>query len=254
METYATLSEADGFYFDKNRKFAGYYFDENLKCWFSSTFNRLEDAIMAAKKEACGCLGGVEHKYFKDKEGCYGFINHERGQAIELRDGLSEISPDYNKYVDQDFKGWYKAMVIARFGKIIAPELSHIGGITAELWGYANSRPRGIGNTSDLWGKFYTPLIKTVLGEEYDSSDGQGGTLSPATVAEQCVERYIRLLAEAVIFEGQLIHEVEMEVRERLFIRKQFEEDIRLFMSQPIKKAMADVVTIQPATNEIELF
>ncbi|MBE2204589.1 MAG: hypothetical protein IAE94_09660 [Chthoniobacterales bacterium] len=198
------------------------------------TYDTLSEAITEAHKDACGCRGGQDTQYYKDEAGMFGFINHERGTTIELADGLLEISDDYNdrSYHESKFakaewdameayREWYDSIFMKEFEEIIT---------------------------------FYSPLVASVL-NAYDSSDGHGGDLHPIITAEQCVDRYIRLLAEAICDEhGIDLGAVEKEIRERITDKGQTEEEIRLALSPSVKRALESLDKPVTDTPEMDLF
>lgn len=190
------------------------------------TYETISEAIVEAHKDACGCRGGQDTQYYKDEAGMFGFINHERGTTIELRDGLTEVSPCCNGWRNYQeaigaYQEWYDECFLREFEAIVF---------------------------------FYSPSVARVL-EGYDSSDGHGGDLAPATAAEQCVDRYIRLLAEAICEEhGMKLEAVEKEVRERITDKGQTEEEIRLALNPSVKKAVASLDNPVTEAPDIDLF
>jgi hypothetical protein len=200
----------------------------------------LGEVIKQANIAACGVLGGVDTTYYRKKSGGFGFVNHAKGTTVTLQKGLTEISfLNFKEYEAEkegmmQFVTWYR--------KEVEKEWCTVFNVKSPYF------------TSNYQTFFsYHALDKS------DPRDGQGGHLLPVRVAEQCVNKYIRLLADDLFFRElhlqlKTIEELENEVRELLLVRKQSESEIMLLMSQPVKKLMADVATIQPATAELELF
>lgn len=192
------------------------------------TYETISEAILEAHKAACGWRGGQDTQYYNDEAGKYGFINHERGHYIELREGLAEICQDYNNEYDEAYRDgmeayreWYEESFLREFEAIVF---------------------------------FHTPLVAKVL-HYYDSSDGHGGDLAPSITAEQCVDRYIRLLAEEICNCHSLEQDdVEKEIRERITEKGQTEEEIRLALNPSVKKAVASLDTPGTEATEIDLF
>jgi hypothetical protein len=191
------------------------------------TYDTLSEVMLESRKEACGCRGGRDTQYYKDEAGLFGFINHERGTTIELRDGLTEVCPhgisgweNYKEAIGA-YQEWYDASFLREFEKEVC---------------------------------FHTPLVAKVL-HEYDSSDGHGGDLHPIIAAEQCVDRYIKLLAEDICEEpGMDVEAVEKEIRERITDKGQTEEEIRLALRPSVKKALESLDKPVTESPDIDLF
>lgn len=190
------------------------------------TYETISEAIVEAHKDACGCRGGKDAQYYKDESGRFGFINHERGTTIDLRDGLTEVSPCCNGWRNYQeaigaYQEWYDESFLREFQAVVF---------------------------------FYSPLVESVL-HYYDSSDGHGGDLAPVIAAEQCVDKYIRLLADDISkqLSGNM-ESVEAEIRERIIEKGQTEEEIRLALSPSVKKALESLAKPVTESPDIDLF